>query len=240
MTMQLASTPLTQKTVQREGSRGPLQRILDNTAFQPQLYQAHVNVGFNARDFQWEVNNIISKRTSDRSVEYLVNWVDWHENTWVAAADLHGSQRLIAIFEATFCLPNVVALAVSSDSDSSVSGSGSNLHPAIHPIPAVRVQVPIVSDDEHEQQQLLSDDDEHEQQQLVSDDDEHDEQQQQEPMCVDVFEEDYWEVENILLKRINHGITEYYVKWLDDINTWVAEADLNCPDLLRAFNLTLQ
>ena len=197
--------PLLEKRVRREGTRAPRQILLDNTACQPQLYEPHVNVGFNARNFQWEVNRIISKRTSHGSAEYLVDWVDWDTDTWVAASDLVGSQRFIDAFEATFCLPNVVALSVSVDSDvdsdvDSSSVSVSSLQPAV---------------------------------------------QQQHQISIDESaslndSQDYWEVEEILLRRVNQqGITEYYVKWVgydDDVNTWVIETDLHCPELLRAFN----
>ncbi len=192
--------PLLQKTIRREGIRGPRLQVLDNTARQPQLYEANVNVGYNARNFQWEVHSIVSKRASHGSVEYLVNWVDWPTDTWMAAADLHGSQRYVDAFEAIFCLTNVVA--PDSDSDSSVvSDSISIVQP-----------VQLSSDDEPASSFV--------------------------PACSDDCEDDFWEVEKILLKRINNGVTEYFVKWLgydETINTWVRETDLNCPDLLIAF-----
>ena len=215
--------PLIEMQVRREGVRGPPQRVLDNTSRQPQLYEPRVNAGYNAGRYQWEVHSIISKRTSSGSTEYLVNWVDWDTDTWVAAADLLGSQHFVDAFEATFCAPNIVAVAITSNSDSdsdsdSDSISGSTLQPVLqqHQIPVVRVQVLIHSDDGEEQQQH---------------------------MCDDVSEDVYWEVEQILLKRTTQGVPEYFVKWLnydEDVNTWVCEEDLNCPDLLRAFNASLE
>ena len=181
---------MVRKHVQSEGVRGPLQRVLDNTSRQPQLYEANVNVGFNANDFQWEVHSIVSKRASAGSVEYLVKWVDWDSDTWVAAADLLGSQRFIDAFEATFCSPHGAPAAILSDSDSdsdSISGSHHQ-----NQIPAIRVHAPLLSDVEEEEE----------------------EEQQQQECCDDIMEDINWEVEQILLKRNNQGVTEYFVKWL--------------------------
>lgn len=54
-------------------------------------------------------------------------------------------------------------------------------------------------------------------------------------------EEEYF-VEKILDKRDNNGVIEYFLKWkgfssLD--NTWEPEDNLNCTELLAAFNRVL-
>ena len=51
-------------------------------------------------------------------------------------------------------------------------------------------------------------------------------------------EEDDFQVEKILKKRIKNGKIEYYLKWLgysDDDNTWEPKDNLNCPELIEEF-----
>jgi hypothetical protein len=47
-----------------------------------------------------------------------------------------------------------------------------------------------------------------------------------------------YEVEAVLKHRLRHGSLYYYLKWKDypdSENTWEAEANLTCPDLLAAY-----
>ena len=59
-----------------------------------------------------------------------------------------------------------------------------------------------------------------------------------EPPEVDIPQDKY-EVEAILAQRRNQGHSEYLVKWKDydeSFNSWVDRRDMDCPDLLKAFN----
>ena len=63
-----------------------------------------------------------------------------------------------------------------------------------------------------------------------------------EPVLFDNHEPEY-EVERILKHRSRRGCTQYLVKWTgypDTENSWVNEADLHTPDLLRTYRATNQ
>lgn len=217
--------PLIRRRVQREGRRHPSEVTLSATARQPQFYAPNVNVGYNARNYQWEVYSIVSKRTSDESIEYLVNWVNWDTPTWMAEADLQGSQDLLTAFNAQFDLPNAPLVPDISDSDSAsdVDSSSSVLAPqfahnagAIHnAVVCPRFQVEEDEDSED----------------VARAHDSSSVHQEEEP--------EFWEVEQILLVRTTPDDTsEYFVSWVgwaDSFNSWVAERDLSCATLIAAF-----
>lgn len=54
----------------------------------------------NSRDFQ--VQAILTKRTLDGNVEYLVKWLGWASkyNSWLDVADMDGCSNLIEQFNA--------------------------------------------------------------------------------------------------------------------------------------------
>lgn len=50
--------------------------------------------------------------------------------------------------------------------------------------------------------------------------------------------EEEYSVEKILEKRLHHGKVEYLIKWEgypDSENTWEPQANLDCPDIIKAF-----
>ena len=52
-------------------------------------------------------------------------------------------------------------------------------------------------------------------------------------------EEENYEVEDIVNHRHRKGKVEYLIRWknyTDDDNTWEPEANLDCPDKIKAYN----
>ena len=50
--------------------------------------------------------------------------------------------------------------------------------------------------------------------------------------------EETYEVESIVKHRIRNGSTEFLIRWVgyqSDDDSWVAESDLNCPEILQRY-----
>ena len=135
-----------------------------------------------------------------------------------AEADLAGSQDLILAFNTVFDAPprnNIHSVSSHhSDSDSDSSASVSVHIP--HNVAAIP-RAPVRSmDAQHSVAPTES--------------------------IYDNEDEDEWEVEQLLMKRVQNGVTEYYVRWMgwsDYFNSWIAEADLHCDQLINDYNAAL-